>query len=1215
MTTSVVSGNIHQGSDTFGVKSREKQSVFMCLSAFLQLQQYATEFWTNEILDQIMYYGDAMYLAALHSGSIPNTSSLLVKDLPVMVQFPNGGGTYIITYGDLYEGAFTDLFFSTPTVSVTLTESLRNTFLLSNLALVIFGGYSVALMKSAHRFFLFDSHQCDVEGMPTTNCGTGILLSFTDILELEMHILRLAVRLGTDAYIVTSVKLSLMSSDIQSLSTERRSPENPSQSVSCNKTKSPTSEQVISSHENKRIRLEFTNSERATDQQISINGYTEIPLEFGSPDNATPSSSTNVCNISGEDVENPCKLDKMAYLSQFDVDNGIIHEQPWAKRNMLNFHKSMDLKIHQCKVCCEAWPLHNQTTDLNYVCSRCKRDKKIPAKFSAQNMMIPSAVPDELEGLTQVEQMLIARALPVMRVYVKPGGQRAYKGHCINLPQDITEFANSLPHYPKDIPVIIVKIKGKNNSSRDVTVRREVVHRALQWLLKNNPHYKDLNINHDALNSLPDNGVPSDLGSVETVESNIEDNDPDLGPQNSDEDIIYNSDSEMSTFLPMPEKQKPEIQATRDRLLEQPSSVHWPTVDNRPLSEFLTPFLATMAFPTLFPNGKGDPTNPSLIRDIPFSDRIKHLIKFAEKRDGKWFYRFATHPRFSYWALNMIQRRRALDQSSIYIKQNPGDAHLSVEELQDLANTNDTCHLLSKVYRYASNITGTHAYWHKVRENLKAIITHKGPPTFLFTFSSADMHWPELHSLFHTDSANTDDTDYRSNVINNPHIVDWIFTQRLEKFVKFWLYETLDADWHWYRFEYQAIRGSIHCHGTAKLKNDPGLCQLTEVALKGHLAQKEIETGAQFSPEREQQIQEGIEAARTVCQYTDWLLSTCNPLPPDDNNWVKPAIHPCKRKFIHIPAVDLDSDYVDLINTCQRHTHCSTAYCLRKTNIDSELRCRFKFPFEHCQETRLEFEEVQKKNNSVSYRAKIITKRNDARLNNHQRLQLQGWRANCDIQIIIDYDACAEYMTKYAAKGEPKSPILRQVLNSISHNNTNVQRNTVIKKIMMKCLGERDFSAQETMHHLMSLKLHSSSFNVVPISLDGSRTLCQLNEDGKITKDSLVDTYSKRAQLSNNLIQMNFVQFITNFKVVKGELLNQAQNFVPRIFPTYSSNPSGPNLACIANISCSDLSLGNLIRMMHGEIRTPLMMFSLMPGISFFKLNMLAQMYLTGMID
>ena len=59
----------------------------------------------------------------------------------------------------------------------------------------------------------------------------------------------------------------------------------------------------------------------------------------------------------------------------------------------------------------------------------------------------------------------------------------------------------------------------------------------------------------------------------------------------------------------------------------------------------------------------------------------------------------------------------------------------------------------------------------------------------------------------------------------------------------------------------------------------------------------------------------------------------------------------------------------------------------------------------------------------------------------------------------------------------------------------------------MKSLGQRDFSAQETMHHLMSLKLVSSSFNVVPISLNGSRRIKTITNDGDtVTNDSLLDT-------------------------------------------------------------------------------------------------------------
>lgn len=63
-------------------------------------------------------------------------------------------------------------------------------------------------------------------------------------------------------------------------------------------------------------------------------------------------------------------------------------------------------------------------------------------------------------------------------------------------------------------------------------------------------------------------------------------------------------------------------------------------------------------------------------------------------------------------------------------------------------NTSSVC--MSKLSRYVSNITGSAAYRHNVREDLKAITDNKGIVQFFFSFSAADMHWPELYSLFKT---------------------------------------------------------------------------------------------------------------------------------------------------------------------------------------------------------------------------------------------------------------------------------------------------------------------------------------------------------------------------------------------------------------------------------------------------------------------------------
>ena len=69
-----------------------------------------------------------------------------------------------------------------------------------------------------------------------------------------------------------------------------------------------------------------------------------------------------------------------------------------------------------------------------------------------------------------------------------------------------------------------------------------------------------------------------------------------------------------------------------------------------------------------------------------------------------------------------------------------------------MAVSNSANVFLSKISRYVGNIAGTNAYWNRVRDEIKAIITRVGAPTLFFTFSSADMHWPKLHALFNPSS-------------------------------------------------------------------------------------------------------------------------------------------------------------------------------------------------------------------------------------------------------------------------------------------------------------------------------------------------------------------------------------------------------------------------------------------------------------------------------
>ena len=46
-------------------------------------------------------------------------------------------------------------------------------------------------------------------------------------------------------------------------------------------------------------------------------------------------------------------------------------------------------------------------------------------------------------------------------------------------------------------------------------------------------------------------------------------------------------------------------------------------------------------------------------------------------------------------------------------------------------------------------------------------------------------------------------------------------------------------------------------------------------------------------------------------------------------------------------------------------------------------------------------------------------------------MQLQGWRANCDIQLVKDCHACVEYLAKYSTKTEKMSSTARHVFENM----------------------------------------------------------------------------------------------------------------------------------------------------------------------------------------
>ena len=781
-----------------------------------------------------------------------------------------------------------------------------------------------------------------------------------------------------------------------------------------------------------------------------------------------------------------------------------IHKRS-VQSKMLEFHHAMSsYQPNTCTTCQEGFP---STSCRGNECIRCSKDHHETKMFSAENNMHPCEVPPELQDLTQTEQMLISPIMPMMTIYRLPHGQLGYSGHVISLPHDVSSFVKSLPRQPSEMNILIVRKHYSDGRHKDFRVRKQKILAALQWLIANNPYFKDITINESVLNQLPVDGtllneLPS--CSFEEIES-------DQSPQ-------VNHNMELtSSFVPLLSSKRNTEDDTIRQQVAKNNPVSWPSIQATAINEFNHEGYFCLAFPTLFPNARGDFTVPRL-RPITIGNYFKHLMMY---KDG----RFAKHPRFRYFALNTEMRWRALQTGRIYVKQNVNDAQLSVQELKDMIGTEGTS-LANRVLHFATSLRGTRQYWMRQRTRLTAMVDTLGMPTVFFTHSAADIQWPELAELI---CSNRNDKKSRSDaVIENPAIADWFFYERVIQFMKYFYKGILGVKDYWLRFEWQH-RGSPHIHGLAWLCNAPDV--------------EKIFSDPNVSDEDKQ----------LVLKFIDSLVSTQNPALPQNNPDVSQAPKPqtdphvCNKSFFEATQ-NITEDLIQLIATCERHTMCSEAYCLR--NVDGRQVCRFGFPKPLEHKSKADFNE----DGDLT----LITSRNDPLINSYNPIQLVGWRANVDMQYCMSKKKVIQYVAKYATKSENRSESLKDIYATIVRNLKDDDRSLkAVQKLLMKTLSERDFSAQETCHLLLQLPMSLSTREYVYLSLDGSREIQNNLEEGSTaTALSTLDKYVERPSTSE-FEDITLLKFVQDYHCTKTSISKRTKTAVVIVRPYLSCDPNG----------------------------------------------------------
>ena len=209
----------------------------------------------------------------------------------------------------------------------------------------------------------------------------------------------------------------------------------------------------------------------------------------------------------------------------------------------------------------------------------------------------------------------------VMSIYRLPHGQYGYKGHIINLPQDVSTFATSLPRLPSELDIVLVRKEGAECTHHDFRVRKLVVLRALKWLKQHNKYSRNIEINLDALNLLPDDGeLPGKYGltvSHDKVEEEEEE----------EEELSDDKDPhDVSTFVPGVARKLTEQENIRKSISERQSepTIPWSEKGDAPINEFNTEGYISCAFPMLIPTGAADFLAPRQCK-VTISNTCSHM--------------------------------------------------------------------------------------------------------------------------------------------------------------------------------------------------------------------------------------------------------------------------------------------------------------------------------------------------------------------------------------------------------------------------------------------------------------------------------------------------------------------------------------------------------------------------------------------------------------
>ncbi|VDI12102.1 Hypothetical predicted protein [Mytilus galloprovincialis] len=375
-------------------------------------------------------------------------------------------------------------------------------------------------------------------------------------------------------------------------------------------------------------------------------------------------------------------------------------------------HKCTD----DCKTNCAFEGTCRTSLWICYTCHRKMLKGKIPAD-SFSNSLLLENVPVELKQLNSIEQQLIAQNIPFMKIMALPkGGQKGVHGPVVCVPSDLKKVTSILPRSENESLLLKVKLKRKlsyKGYDKYQFVRPNHLEQALLYLKDQNIWYKDVAINNEWINPIPE------LNDDQVVNDESESDDTEL----------------LDTCL-----QPADIgQEALDLCFDQVFNIA-PAENTSPLSVLQESGIEAKTFPVHFPTGKNTFDE---IRDEKLTIGRYFNLRLMSVEN-----RFARDTSYIFFSQYLTELNSVISNVQISLRKecpfSKEGNKITGEMLCNKETLKESVFKKDEAIKYLKPIRGTPPYWQSSQKDIFAMIRQLGVPTFFCSFSSADFRWSEI---------------------------------------------------------------------------------------------------------------------------------------------------------------------------------------------------------------------------------------------------------------------------------------------------------------------------------------------------------------------------------------------------------------------------------------------------------------------------------------